>query len=454
MKIKLKSAKETPDPAISALPGPLTARALEATQIAKYHYEKGHGFAAEDANHIADKIRLRAAKIVGANNVANGPDRVVNGLPVQTKYWQTAAETVGAAFNSPGRMYRYGGQVLEVPKDQYDQALGLMGNRIAHGKVPGFTNPADADKLVRRGAVTYRQARNIARAGNLDSLLFDAKTQAVTSLQVAGISFAITYARSIWSGRSQKEAVRDALNSSAAAVGTTMISGVVAAQFLRTGPAASGVRILSRMPVRRIPIPGQVSRFFRANTLTALISLAVTSSPDFYRAARDRSISWPQFAKNVSVNGTSVVGGALGWKAGALAGAAIGTAIPIPFIGTGSGALVGGLLGALGGGKGGSTIANKVAAGFLDDDAKRLDPILVEEIQALVDEFLLADDEVEELALAVNGRTNPAWYRRMYRGTRSATDSDSIRHWIRGEFEPDFEALIRRRSNIVPPSVE
>ncbi len=454
MKIKLTSARDTPDPAINSLAVPLTAGTLEATQIARYHTETGHGSAAEDANHIDDKIRLRSAKIVGADNVHNGPDRIVNGVQIQSKYCKTAGKTVGAAFDSPGRMYRYGGQVLEVPKDQYEQALGLMGDRIAQGKVPGFSNPADAAKLVRRGAVTYTQARNIARAGNLDSLLFDAKTQAVTSLQVAGISFAITYARSIWSGRSQKEAVGDALKSSAAAGGATMLSGVVAAQLLRIRPAVGVAGILSRTPAGRIPIPGQVSRLFRGNTLTSLISLAVTSSPDCYRAALDRSISWKQFAKNMSVNGSGVVGGALGWKAGAVAGAVIGTAIPIPFFGTGSGALVGGLVGAVGGNIGSSTVANKVAAGLFDDDAKRLLSILVEEIQTLVDEYILEDNEVEEIALAINGRTRPAWFRKMYKDTRSATDSESIRQWIRGEFEPEFEAMIRRRPNLVSPTVE
>ena len=453
MKIKLTSARDKPDPAINSLSGRMTAEALNATQIGKYRCTQGHGFAAEDANHIADKIRFRSARIVGADNVHNGPDRIVNGVQIQSKYWKTAGKTVEAAFDSPDGMYRYGGQDLEVPKDQYEQALGLMGDRIAQGKVPGFSNPADVDKLVRRGSVTYKQAMNIARAGNLDSLIVDAETQTVTSLQVAGISFAITYARSIWSGRSQKEAVGDALKSSAAAGGATMLTGVVAAQLLRTRPATGVVKLLSRTPVGRLTARSPASRLFRANSLTSLISLAVTSSPDFYRVTCDRSISWKQFAKNMSVNGSGVVGGALGWKAGFVAGAVIGTALPIPLIGTGFGALAGGLVGALGGGMGGSTVTNKVVAGLFDDDAKRLLSILVEEIQTLVDEYMLADDEVEEISLAINGRTNPAWLRRMYKDTRSVTDSESIRQWIRGEFEPEFEALIRRRPNLVSPTV-
>lgn len=66
------------------------------------------------------------------------------------------------------------GQVLEVPRDQYETCVELTRDRIAKGKVPGFSNPEDAKKIVKQGTVTYRQARNIARAGNIDSLKFDA----------------------------------------------------------------------------------------------------------------------------------------------------------------------------------------------------------------------------------------------------------------------------------------
>ena len=93
-----------------------------------------------------------------------------------------ASETVAAAFDSGSGNYRYEGQVLEVPKDQYEACVELMRKRIAQGKVPGFENPADAENIVQQGTVTYKQARNIARAGNVDSLVFDAKTQATSTM--------------------------------------------------------------------------------------------------------------------------------------------------------------------------------------------------------------------------------------------------------------------------------
>jgi len=149
------------------------AKSLEKTQISRYHAAGGHGFAAEDANHFADRIRLRRPELVGPGNEKNGADRIVGGVPIQTKYHQTASGTVGAAFDSKTGLYRYRGQVLEVPKDQYEECVEVMRKKIADGSVPGVSDPRRAEELVRSGSITYKQARNIARAGNIDSIVFD-----------------------------------------------------------------------------------------------------------------------------------------------------------------------------------------------------------------------------------------------------------------------------------------
>ncbi len=48
---------------------------------------------------------------------------------------------------------------LEVPRDQYAGAVETMRNKIREGKVPGVTDPAEASRLIRRGHLTYTQAR-------------------------------------------------------------------------------------------------------------------------------------------------------------------------------------------------------------------------------------------------------------------------------------------------------
>ncbi len=114
---------------------------------------------------------------------------------------------MNAAFDNQTGLYRYKNMQLEVPKDQYEQAVEAMRKKIQEGKVPGVTDPDEAVKIVKKGSVTYQQAKNIAKAGNIDSLIFDVKTQSIAGLYGFGISFMIQYASCLWSGMKPKEAV-------------------------------------------------------------------------------------------------------------------------------------------------------------------------------------------------------------------------------------------------------
>ena len=350
-----------------------------------------------------------------------------------------------------------------------------MRKRISEGKVPGFSNPADAEMIVKQGTVTYRQARNIARAGNIDSLMFDAKTQAVTSTYVFAISFAINFAHGRWSGQSTEEAMKGAFGPALAAGGTTLIIGVIGAQLLRTRAAAIGaIRVrdglravshtnIGRQAIHRIaagslgkPVYGaaatnHVSRLLRSNTITSVAATAVMTAPDFYRVAFDGSISWTQFTKNLSVNAAGVGGGVGGWMGGAAVGAAVGSAVPI--VGTAVGGVVGGIAGALGGGIAGSRAAKAIADGMVEDDSKRMIRALQDEIQVLASEYMLTEDEVQRIASIVKETVNQDWLRAMFRETRNGSGKD-LRQFVRREFEPHFEALIQKRPKIVLPTPE
>ena len=457
------------------LTAPLVANSLETTtQIPKYHGKGGHGFAAEDANNISDRLRGRNATVVGKSNELNGPDRIVDGVKVQSKYYKTASETIASAFDSTSGKYRYSGQVLEVPKEQYQACLEQMRDRIRRGRVPSVTNPADAESLVKQGTVTYKQARNIARAGNIDSLMFDAKTQSVTATASSGISFLITYAQARRRGVSDGEAIKAALRSALESGGTTLITGIVGAQLLRTRAAAigvvpvrEGVRAVSRTSLGRVAIHrvaagslgkgiygaaavNHVSKLLRSNFITGTVATVVTCTPDFYRAAFARSISWRQFVKNSSVNVASVAGGFGGWMGGVAVGAAVGSVVPGP--GTAIGGFVGGALGALGIGLGAGKVAKVVADSVVDDDSKRLLKALEDELQALAVEYMLTEDEVQQVIGVVSKTVDQKWFRRMYRETR---DSDhSHRRFVRREFEKEFLRIIRKRPKVVPPPAE
>ena len=80
-------------------------------QYTQYRNRQAHGWAAEDANAMADRLAGKAVDQVGRNNSCNGADRIVNGVQIQTKYCATAQDSVNAAFQDC--RYRYSGMKLE-----------------------------------------------------------------------------------------------------------------------------------------------------------------------------------------------------------------------------------------------------------------------------------------------------------------------------------------------------
>ena len=48
-------------------------------------------------------------------------------------------------------------------------------------KRQGVTDGSEAENLVRKGNVTYAQAKNIAKAGTIDSLKYDAANGVITA---------------------------------------------------------------------------------------------------------------------------------------------------------------------------------------------------------------------------------------------------------------------------------
>lgn len=452
----------------------LASQRLELSQIGKYHTKGGHGFAAEDANHFVDLLRGRAAQVVGVTNEANGADRLVSGVLIQSKYFSSATQTIAAAFDGAGGAYRYTGQLLEVPRDQYHTCVELMRIRISSGRVPGHVDPADAELIIQQGTVTYRQARNIARAGNVESLAFDATTQAVTSSYVFAVSFAIAFAHSTWRGNQAKAATKDAIESGLVASRTTLITGIVTAQLLRTKAASLGAVVvrsslkgvsrtsLGRGAIHRIAAGSlgkgvygaaavnHVSKLVRTNVISGTVVALIASTPDLYRAVFERSISWRQLTKNLSVNVAGVATGTAGWFAGVAIGGTIGSVVPV--VGTAAGGVVGGLLGAVGGGMGGSTAATKVADRLVEDDAVPLMAAVEREFQQLAFEYLLTEGEAEMLAGELSAGLTPEWFRKVFKMSGKGKNTAKLTACIQEELLPHFETVLAERKPVALPA--
>jgi hypothetical protein len=446
------------------------ASQINGSQLGKFSARQGHGFAAEEANHIADVFRGARPKLVGKNNACNGADRFVRGEFIQSKYCRTPPHTVNAAFDSASGNYRYGNQVLEVPRDQYEASVKLMRNKITRGKVPGVIDPEQATKLVKRGSVTYNQARNIARAGNLDSLIFDAKTQAISSVAAIGASAVVTFVSCKLRGESTRDAFKSAISIGLVSGVTSFSVGVLAAQALRAagndaghGFFRVGVTGLSRIrfgrqflrqlaaatgatnPTRVAAVNSHLARLARTNFITGGITVLVTTSPDFYRAVFHRSISWKQLAKNAAVNSAGLAGGTGGMGVGALVGSVV------PGIGTVIGGGVGALAGALIGGGLTTAGAKYLADMFCVDDAVELTEILQQTAAELAHDHLLTETEAAQVAKAIRAHATPEWFRAMF-----ATGSDALsrRKFAEQELSRHFDEQISMRQKIVMPPLE
>lgn len=349
-------------------------------QFTQYRNRQGHGWAAEDANAMADRLAGKKADQVGRDNCCNGADRVVNGVQIQTKYCATAQDSVNAAFQDC--RYRYSGMKLEVPKDQYEEAVKLMADKIRDGQVPGITDPTAARNMVVKGNCTYKEAKNIAKAGNIDSIKFDAKTQAVTCGLTCGMSFLLTYVNSVRSGKTHKEALKEASSQAAKSGATAMVIGVGTQQLLRTAVGRSMVTSathasrtvvnvacktqLGKQVVEKTAstlvgkqIVGQtaknvLAKGMRTNMVTGGVMLAAQTIPDAIKVCRGK-MSCGQFCENTASNAAGLGGG----YAGATAGAAIGTVF-CPGLGT----AIGGIIGGIGGGVAGSSAVRGMCSLF------------------------------------------------------------------------------------------
>lgn len=380
----------------------------------KFHAQQGHGFAAERANDLFDKMTGHDAKILGDDNAKYGADRIVDGVYIQSKYCATGADCIRNCFEGNGSgsfKYMIDGKPMqiEVPSNEkiYNDAVRAMENKIENGQVPGVTDKKEAQNLVRKGHFTYEQARNIAKAGTVESITYDAVNGAVVATSAFGVTAVLTFATSIWNGEDFEVSLKNATYSGLKVGGTAFITSILASQLSKAGlnsalvgsseaivrlmgPKASAVLInafrTGAKPIYGAAAMKSAAKLLRGNVITAGVTVLVLSSVDITNIFR-RRISGKQLVKNLVNTTGTVVGGTGGWIAGAAAGSAI---LPV------GGTIVGGLVGSLVGGGGAGKLTGKVTDAIIQDDADKMVKILQKEFEVLAEEYLLNHKEAEK----------------------------------------------------------
>lgn len=316
----------------------------------------GHGIYAEEAGTILDRLNGDKVSIVGRDNAKNGPDKIINTVPVQCKYCKSAQASINACFKKDSltgnMMFRYldlngNPMKIEVPADQYSQAVELMKKRISNGQVNGITDVNKAYDIIRKGKITYNQALNLAKAGTIESISYDAFTGAVNCLSVFGISSLFSFAQIYWCTKDIKQASKTALITGVQVYGMTWFSGVLASQISRTSLVNSLTPITEQMIESLNPqfvqniinsfrymagkkaIYGAAAqksfiKFFNSSIITQSMMVFIFGIPDTFRFINNK-ISKAQYVKNmlslvssflISAGTTAVVGAKIGEKLG------------------------------------------------------------------------------------------------------------------------------------------
>lgn len=449
------------------------------TQWTKYRCGRdgasGHGYAAEDANAINDLLSFNNVKGEGRNNTKDGADRIVGNNHIQTKYCATPQASVNAAFGDNGRgNYRYyseyGPQTLEVPADQYDRCVSLMEDKIRNGQVEGVSDPGMAKDIVKKGSCTYAQAKNIAKARNIDSLMFDAKTGTVIALSSLGVSFCVKFCLSAMSCRSQEDlkaaaqlAFLDGLKNGTITLTTTVLSmQILRTQFGRDFAAVmqhvskSSIDSLYKLGTAKglvhdiasglwnksltgASAKGVVVKLLRTNAITGVVTFVVCSIPDTYYYVVSNSMSTPQFIKNLVVSGSSItgatVGGILGLKFGKVGA----------FVGSMAGGALAGLL------------TKAVADTIRKDDAEAMHELIKIALLELSNEYSIQsqvefDEVIRQISLDRTIDTN--LLRVMYSVGADANDDEARVNIAKLTLSYYFDTVARNRKTIKMPSEE
>ena len=425
---------------------------------------RGGGYAAEYGNNAIDrltgnKVENLAQDLENGHQKLHGADRNVNGVNIQTKYYKSASESIGAVFEHKQALYLNDDGTMmqiEVPRDQYNQAVQEMQKRIKTGQVPGETNPENAKNYVRKGHFTYAQANNIALAGSIEGIAVDISQGIVCSLPGAGITFALSFASAVWHGQDVKQAAKQSMLSGLKVMGKSAAIYTITMQLSRDkimnifAPkimvGEPGKQVVKSFGYVKNPIftgaekvTGKISSSGLAKSklgkavkldkvngrqvIGGTVTAVVVYGPDILKACSGK-ISGKQLIKNSTVNTAGLVG------------AALGTAIPIPVVGS----MIGGAVG--------SFIAKKIMDNFIEDDAVVMFKIMREEFLDIVMLYSFNKEEFEEIVSATIGNSE------MSKVLQAMYQSGTPKDYADALINAEVQSVLSKREKITQNKIE
>lgn len=444
-------------------------------QRAAVNNPAGHGELAEEANNIIDSLQGHQAEILGRDNAKNGADRSVDGILIQTKYYKTARGSLEACFDSSSHQYRYLAKdgtpmQLEVPKDQYQQVLRGFEKKISQGKVPGVSDPRDAEKIVRKGKLTYDQAVNLTKPGTVESVAYDAATGAVTCSCAFGLSFLATTFMAYRETKDITGAVQAGIAAGVQVFGLSFAQHMVVSQLSRAGLSnalmapsqavvgklgfkasatiVNGLRALTgKTAISGAAASKQLAKMLRGNAVSAAVTLAVFSVPETYKLFQGKA-SGAQYVQNMACLATSIAGGIAGAAAAGIAAAKV-SAVAGTAVSPGVGTIVG-LAGGMVGGTVGTAAAGVVGGILFEGDSASFGRYFNAMVSCMAVEYLLDGREMDELLAVLDG-VKPEEFKALMEETLPSQFQEAK---VRAFLVPLFDEIVSRRERFALPTDE
>lgn len=130
---------------------------------------------------------------------------------LKSKYNSTGERCIDACLNYGQLRYlkEDGSPIsIEIPYDKYEEAISDFNERLREELIQNTIEPKD---LLKRGSITYNQAKTIANEGVIRGLEFYEIDGSVETEHILGISGSVEYALAIWNGDSSQEATEKAI---------------------------------------------------------------------------------------------------------------------------------------------------------------------------------------------------------------------------------------------------
>lgn len=388
----------------------------------------------------------------------------MNGQAAQMKCYKNGTSSVNACFDKASKEFRYydlngDPMQIEVPSDQYDDAVKQMEKKIQEGKVPGVTDPSQAKNLIRKSNLTSKQIHNLAKAGTFESLTYDAATGAIQCVAVCGLSALVSFGFSFWQTKDIKKSAKAGLQTGIEVFGPAFASKILVSQLARTQFAKTlsvatneftktlspkvrqaiinALRALAgKGPIYGAAAQKSLAKALSNNIIVEGITFVVYLVPNTVKLFTKKS-SGAQYIKNM----TSFVASIAGSAGGSLAtGAALGK-IGGEFAKTKTGKVIAFVGGTAGGGVLGFG-ARKIGDAVREDDAIITTRLYQACLTNLCSDYLLMENEMD-LLIEKMGKKEFLKKLRKFQATLLASEDQY--HTIEEFLKPTFEEIVSKR---------